>query len=62
MCFYQYLLLLQFLEAVGIFWSPGRPYPNLAENTVVSYQNRPRVDGLVPKSDIHQGSAEFHMH
>ena len=35
MCFYQYLLLLQFLEAVGIFWFPGRPYPNLAENTAV---------------------------
>ena len=28
---------------------------------LVSYQNRPRVDGLVPKSDIHQGSAEFHI-
>ncbi len=26
---------------------------------LVSYQYRPRVDGLVPKSDIHQGSAEF---
>ena len=35
MCFYQYLLLLQFLEAVGNLWSPGRPYPNLAEHTVV---------------------------
>ena len=52
-------ILWKFSQAYRPMKSRKGIFPQLV---VVSYQNRPRVDGLVPKSDIHQGSAEFHMH
>ena len=56
-CVHNVLHLCRFLSICAIHTTVQN-----SAKPIVSYQDRPRVDGLVLKSDIHQGSAEFHMH